>query len=61
MIQDPRIKVMDKDRIKVFKCDECGGNFKSMIWATKRLTKKHRASSEDDQDNKGEKKARIEE
>ena len=39
----------------------CGGNFKSMNWAKQHLTKKHRASSEDDQGDKEEKKARMEE
>ena len=61
MIEDPRIKVIDKDGTKVFKCDECGGNFKSMTWAKQHLTKKHIASSEDDQDDKEEKEARMEE
>ena len=27
MIEDPRIKVIDKNEIDVFKCDECGGQF----------------------------------
>ena len=54
MIEDPRIKVIDKCWIKVFKCDKCWGNFKSMTWAKQHLTKKHRASSEDDQDDNKE-------
>ena len=61
MIEDPRIKVMDKDRIEVFTCGKCGSNFKSMTWAKQHLTKKHSASSEDNQDEEEEKKARIEE
>ena len=31
-----------------------------MTWAKQHLTKKHRASSEDDQDDKEEKEARME-
>ena len=61
MTEYPRIKVIDKYEIEVFKCDECGGNFKSMTWAKQHLTKKHRASLENDQDNKGKKKASMEE
>ena len=46
---------------RFLKCDDCEGHFKSMTWAKQYLTKKHRASLENDQDNKGEKKASMEE
>ena len=55
---DPRIKVTDKDGIKVFKCS---GHFKSMTGAKQHLPQKHRARSEDDQDGKEEKKLGMDE
>ena len=46
---------------RFLKCDDCGGDFKSMTWAKQHLTKKHESSSEGGQDNKEEKKAMMEE
>ena len=46
---------------RFLKCDDCGGDFKSMTWAKQHLTKKHKASSEGGQDNEEEKKAMMEE
>ena len=34
--------MIDKDGIKVFKCDKCGYNFKPMTWVKQHMTKKHR-------------------
>ena len=56
---DYRITVIYKDGIDAFKCVECIGSFKSRTWAKKHLTKKHRARTDDDQDDKEEKNKRM--
>ena len=59
-IEDPRIKVVEKDDVEIFKCDECGADFKSMAGAKQHMAKKHRERSEDDPDDEEAKKARTE-
>ena len=46
-LEDPRIKVVDKDGAEAYKCDECGNDFKTMTGAKQHMAKKHRARSED--------------
>ena len=53
--------MIDKHGIEEFKCEECGGNLGYITWEKQHRTKKHRARSEDDADDKEEKKARMEE
>ena len=59
-IVDYRIPVIYKDGIDAFKCEECGGSLKSRTWAKQHLTKKHRARTDDDWDDKEEKNERME-
>ena len=60
-MEDHGIKMLYKDGIKVFKCDECGGYFQSMTRAQQHLVKNQRARSEDDQEDKESNKAKAEE
>ena len=59
-MEDPRVKVIDKDGVEFFKCDECGADFKSMTGAKQHIAKKHRARSEDEPEDEEAKKARTE-
>ena len=59
-MEDPRVKVIDKDGVEFFKCDECGADFKSMTGAKQHMAKKHRARSEDEPEDEEAKKARTE-
>ena len=59
-MDDARIKVVDKDGTETFKCDECGNDFKTMTGAKQHMAKKHRARSEDGEEDDEAKRARTE-
>ena len=59
-MEDPRIKVVDKDGTEIFKCDQCGNDFMTMTGAKQHMAKKHRARSEDDEADEEAKRAKTE-
>ena len=59
-VEDPRIKVVDKDGTETYKCDECGNDFKTKTGAIQHMAKKHRARSEDEDDDDEVKRAKTE-
>ena len=58
-MEDPRIKVVEKEGVETFKCDEYGNDFKTMTGAKHHMAKKHRARSEDGDEDEEAKRAKT--